>query len=472
MRRLRSWLRRLPAQLLALVLLMTAVTMGIADRRVSQAVEQHTVEHTTGMLEDLFLIFGHEVESEALLDDPARLQEAVAAFTREHPRLDTFFVINPQEEIVALSTNLPQPDRINLRGPAVEQALERGKTASHLEREQRSDRYPRLTVVVPLQTEEGTWLLMGKFSMVMDFENLAIITRRIHEALALTGLLLAVTLGLAIHFLVLRPVHCLTEVAQKVGAGNLGVEAHCEASREFDTLSHTFNEMIAGLRRVWERFLPPQLVARIIHDPESALELGGERREVTVLFGDVRNFTPVAAQMEPEAIVEQLNELFTHLTEIIFAHEGTLDKYLGDGVMAVFGAPFGHGDDPRRAVRCALEMQEAIANLQARWRAEGRPPLQMGIGLHTGVVVAGNIGSLRRMDYTVIGNTVNIAFRIMGVAAGGEVLISEATAVHLDESFTLEPLPPQHLKGERWPRQLYRVCQGGRDEETKRAASH
>ncbi len=457
MRQLRSWLHRLPIQLLALVLLMTAATMGIADHWVSQAVEQHTVEHTTGMLENLFLIFGHEVESEALLDNPAQLQERVASFTQEHPRLDTFFVINPQEEIIALSTNLPQPDRVNLRGPAVEQALETGETASHLEQEQRSDRYPRLTVVVPLQTEEGTWLLMGKFSMVMDFENLAIITRRIHEALAMTGLLLALALGIAIHHLVLRPVHCLTEIAQKVGAGNLGVEAHCETSGEFGTLSRTFNEMIAGLRQVWERFLPPQLVARIIHDPESALELGGERREVTVLFGDVRNFTPVAAQMEPEAIVEQLNELFTLLTEIIFAHEGTLDKYLGDGVMAVFGAPFSHGDDPQRAVRCALEMQRAIREIQQRWEKEGRPSLQMGIGLHTGVVVAGNIGSPRRMDYTVIGNAVNIAFRIMGVAGGGEVLISEATAVHLGEASILEPLPPKQLKGEQWPRQLYRV---------------
>ncbi len=450
--------RHLPVQYLSLIVGVTVLALASSTFWVTDAVKQHTVEHTTGMLEDLFLIFGRKLQDEALLNDPDALQRAVETFTVGHPRLDTFLVADPQGQIVARGTNLPEPDRMNLQGPAVQEALATGRTVSRLEQERRDDRYPRLTVVVPLQAEGGTWILMGKFSMVMDFENLELIASHVRWIQAAAGGTVALLLSLATYILVLRPIRCLTAVAQQVGEGNLGIHAPCRGfSEEFALLSHSFNQMVAGLRAVWERFLPPQVVERIIHDPQGALTLGGECREVTVLFGDVRDFTPVAERLEPEAVVEQLNELFTVITEIIFAYEGTLDKYLGDGVMAVFGAPFAHDDDPHRAVRCALDMQAALARLQARWQTEGRPILRMGIGIHTGPAVAGNIGSPRRMDYTVIGDTVNTASRIMGIAQAGEVIISAATKARVEGAFTLEALPPVHLKGKQHPCSPYRV---------------
>ncbi|MBX9927331.1 MAG: FHA domain-containing protein, partial [Gemmatimonadaceae bacterium] len=177
-------------------------------------------------------------------------------------------------------------------------------------------------------------------------------------------------------------------------------------------------------RSNFERFFTPQLAARIATSAD-AVKLGGDKRPVAVLFSDIRGFTALSETMNPDAMAKLLTEYFTEMVDCVFRHGGTLDKFIGDAVMAQWGAPIGEADDADRAMAAALEMMHALDALNARWRGEGRPELQIGIGINFGEAFAGNIGSERRLEYTVIGDTVNTASRLCAAANGGEIIVSE-----------------------------------------------
>jgi adenylate cyclase len=197
----------------------------------------------------------------------------------------------------------------------------------------------------------------------------------------------------------------------------------------------------------FERYFAPQLAARIAASSEPARP-GGERRTVAVLFGDLRGFTRFASSVPPDAVAATLSEYLSAMVECVFRHGGTLDKFIGDAVMAQWGAPEAHPDDADRAMRAALDMLDALDALNARWRAAGRAPLQMGIGLSHGEVFAGNIGSERRLEFTVIGEAVNEASRLCDAAAPGEILLSDALRRALRETPRLRQLPTPHLPGQ------------------------
>jgi class 3 adenylate cyclase len=180
------------------------------------------------------------------------------------------------------------------------------------------------------------------------------------------------------------------------------------------------------LRQVLDGYVSEDVVDVLLTDPERYLKLGGEARPVTVLFADIRGFTRFTEDHSAPEVVETLNRIFRALSHVVFAHRGTFDKYLGDGLMAFYGAPVAGDDDARRAVATAVEMQQRFREL----RAEAGPVmygLGLGIGLHSGEAIVGNIGSDRVMDYTVIGDTVNVAKRLQETAAAGQTLVSEAT---------------------------------------------
>jgi adenylate cyclase len=161
--------------------------------------------------------------------------------------------------------------------------------------------------------------------------------------------------------------------------------------------------------------------------------------------------------MQPQQIVELLNEYFSEMTDLIFENGGTLDKYLGDGIMALFGAPLAKPDDAQRSVKTAAEMQRALTALNRHWQARGQEPLQMGLGINTGPVTAGNIGSSKRMDYTVIGDAVNLASRLCANAAGGQILISESTFGEIHGCFPVRRLEAIKVKGKEAPVGIYEI---------------
>jgi adenylate cyclase len=192
-----------------------------------------------------------------------------------------------------------------------------------------------------------------------------------------------------------------------------------------------------------ERFLSPA-ISRKITAEAADIRLGGESQRITLLFADVRGFTTMAEKMTPREAVELLNDFFARMTNVIFEHEGTLDKYLGDGLMALFGAPFALQNDAEAAVRAAINMQKSLAELN---KTSSRPPLQIGIGIHTGEAVVGFLGTERRMDYTAIGDTVNVASRLTSQAGPGQIVISAATHANLCRELPCAPLSAMKLKG-------------------------
>lgn len=198
------------------------------------------------------------------------------------------------------------------------------------------------------------------------------------------------------------------------------------------------------------KYLSRELVDAVLADPE-LMRLGGARRVATVVFCDIRNFTPLAEREQPERVVQILNDHFTHMVEVVFRYGGTLDKFLGDGLMAVFSAPTDLPDHELRAVVASLEMLRVVDDFNTRHAAatDGTPLLEVGVGIASGPIVAGNIGSPERMDYTAIGDTVNFAARLEGLTKvlGTPVVLSATTHAALAGRLPTRALPPTPVKG-------------------------
>ncbi|MBC7795255.1 MAG: FHA domain-containing protein [Pyrinomonadaceae bacterium] len=188
-------------------------------------------------------------------------------------------------------------------------------------------------------------------------------------------------------------------------------------------------------RANYSRFMPEYVVKQILEQPD-AFKLGGTIQNVTVLFADIRGFTRMSEREKPQKILSLLNRYFSEMTEIIFEHGGTLDKYIGDGLMALFGAPTATAKDAENAVRAAVTMQRRLIDLNEDLHANGFEKIGIGIGLHTGEAIVGYMGSEKRSEYTAIGDTVNLAARLESNALAGQILLSEATASAASDSFT------------------------------------
>jgi adenylate cyclase len=220
-------------------------------------------------------------------------------------------------------------------------------------------------------------------------------------------------------------------------------------------LAHRKIAQQAEQRLALERFVAPEVADMIAANPQ--IRLGGLNQKVSVMFADIRGFTQFSERTEPARVVEVLNEYFTRVTDVILDHGGMIDKYIGDAVMALFGAPIAKANDAENAVRSAIQIQRLLAEMNRDAAARGWPELVVGIGINTGVVTAGNIGSPRRLEYTVVGDAVNIASRLMTNAAGGQILISQPTAEELGGQFELIKLRARRLRGRSEPVQLFSV---------------
>ncbi|MBX7174928.1 MAG: FHA domain-containing protein [Pyrinomonadaceae bacterium] len=209
-------------------------------------------------------------------------------------------------------------------------------------------------------------------------------------------------------------------------------------------------------RANYSRFMPEYVVKQLLEKPDS-FRLGGINQTITVLFADIRGFTSLSEHENPEKVVRLLNQYFSAMSEIIFEFGGTLDKYIGDGLMALFGAPTATPNDAQNALKTAVAMQKRLLLLNKDLKEEGFPPIQIGIGLHTGIATIGYIGSEQRSEYTAIGDTVNLAARLESNALPGQILISEATAKICPNIFPLEVKEPLTVKNRLQPVSLFEV---------------
>jgi adenylate cyclase len=215
------------------------------------------------------------------------------------------------------------------------------------------------------------------------------------------------------------------------------------------------------IRGAFNYYVTASVVNEMLKNPEK-LKLGGEKKELTVLFSDIRGFTSLAEQMAPEALVYLLNEYLTEMTDVVFEFDGLLDKYIGDAIMAVFGAPLEQTDHPHRACHTALRMMRRLADLQGKWESEGNPRLEVGIGINTGPMVVGNMGSKRRFDYTVMGDAVNLGSRLEGINKeyGTHTVISEFTYERVRTDFACRELDAVRVKGRARPVRIFELVAG------------
>jgi adenylate cyclase len=216
------------------------------------------------------------------------------------------------------------------------------------------------------------------------------------------------------------------------------------------------------IRKTFESYVAPTVVQEMLKHPEQ-LRLGGERREITVLFTDIRGFTTMSENLDPEALVKLLHDFLNPMSNIIINLGGTIDKYMGDAIMALFGAPLAQPDHPRLACRAALEMVASLEALNRDWAEQGRPPLRVGVGVNSGPVAVGNMGSDRLFDYTAIGDNVNLASRLEGLNKyyGTNILISETTVQGLQNGFILRDMDLVQVKGKAQAARIYELLGEG-----------
>ena len=260
-----------------------------------------------------------------------------------------------------------------------------------------------------------------------------------------------------------RPLADLREAVDSIGQGNFETRLDDSSKDEFGIVAKAVNKMATELserdrvKAAFARYVSKQVMNSIL-DGKAEISLSGDRRRISVLFCDIRGFTSISENLPPEKVVQLLNEYFETMVEVVFRNKGTLDKFIGDGMMVIFGAP---EDDPyqeENALKAAIEMQAELQKLADKWRPEGLN-LRIGIGINSGPAIVGNIGSSRRMEYTAIGDTVNLASRLESATKelGVGILLSEYTHNAVRGSFRFRNMGPVRVRGRNEPVLTYSV---------------
>jgi class 3 adenylate cyclase len=302
------------------------------------------------------------------------------------------------------------------------------------------------------------------------------------------SLIVALGLGAILSWSVIRPVRKMDRALARIADGDFEERVDVPNRDEFgrltvnlnrtstrlatlysdltklnQNLEKTIEEQLTQLRRAEQlrRYLAPQ-VADAVLDGGGSVELASTRRNLTILFADIRGFTAMAERMEPEDLIDALNQYFTTMTDVVFRHGGTLDKYVGDGILAFFGDPIPFEDHAERAVVTAFEMRGELDALRETWLERGED-LNVGIGISTGYVTVGNIGSATRTEYTVIGNQVNLASRLATIAAPHQILVSERTLSAVRDRVEATPLDEITLKGVQRPVKIFEIVSATAD---------
>ncbi len=306
-------------------------------------------------------------------------------------------------------------------------------------------RTPRLALPLMLAILLGLGILMGLMLPRLSAAWAFIFTLILLEVYVTVNYFLFSRLGIQIE--VLYPLAQITTVYL-----GITVQRFLAEERERERVKKAFDSYVA-----------PAVVQEMLKHPEQ-LRLGGERRELTILFTDIRGFTTLSENLDPQALVSLLHDFLNPMSNIIINQGGTIDKYMGDAIMALFGAPLGMPDHARQACRAALAMAGQLQELNQQWATQGRPPLRIGVGVNTGPVAVGNMGSDRLFDYTAVGDNVNLASRLEGLNKyyGTKILLSQTTAAALGEGFILRDVDWVRVKGKGQAVQIFEILGEGK----------
>jgi class 3 adenylate cyclase len=321
----------------------------------------------------------------------------------------------------------------------------------------------RISAFAPILGAGGRTVAVLEVDYPVDFyfDRLRELDATILQGMA-AGALLAVGLAVIVARRLTRPVIALTGTAARVAGGDLSAIVPVRSSDEIGQLTRAFNTMVEGLRQreiirnAFGRYVSPEVAQAVLESPEG-LRLGGRKREVTVLMSDLRGYTRFAEHGDPAGVMAVLNEYLGRMADIVIAHGGTVNEFIGDAIFAVFGAPVEHSDHAERAAACALAMQCAMDALNEVNVAQGRPRFEMGIGVNTGEAVVGNIGSEQRTKYAVVGAAVNLAARVESCTVGGQILMTASTLRYLGTLADVAPPIHAELKGLDSPVALYEL---------------
>ncbi|MBI5237184.1 MAG: adenylate/guanylate cyclase domain-containing protein [Deltaproteobacteria bacterium] len=318
-----------------------------------------------------------------------------------------------------------------------------------------------LTFVFPIifkQTTVGYAVVLFSNTFIRDRVYFAITSVVIIAAIAV---ILVPFLSIPLAAGLVRPIFRLFKGTNEIAMGNFDYRIPEKGKDEMGDLVRSFNRMASELKKkeilkgVFNRYVSRHVADEILKDPER-IRLGGERRNVTVFFADIRGFTSLSRSMMPEQTVEILNRYFTMITEIIFRFEGTVDKFIGDAVMCVFGSPIKSDKHIEEGIKAAVAIKMAMAGVN-KFKRPRVIPLQMGIGIDSGEVIVGNMGSQVRMEFTAMGDAVNMASRLTDMANGGDILISETVYNSIKDNIVAERIPWTSIKGIDQPLTLYNL---------------
>ena len=318
----------------------------------------------------------------------------------------------------------------------------------------------------PASEQGKSWVLISETATAEAFAPIRPLRIKFTVAALLAGAACLLVAALVSRS-VTRPLHDVLEVVHKIRGGDLDAHTALTGRDEIGSLGVALNEMAQGLRdrdrikEIFGRYVTTQVSQELL---TKEITLGGERRRVTLLFSDIRNFTSMSEAMEPEAIITFLNEYFSEMVDAVFEYHGVLDKFIGDGMLAVFGTLDERAAHERRAVQAALRMKARLAKLNGERAVIGQAPIAIGIGIHTDEVIVGNIGSRKRLEYTVIGDGVNTCSRVEGLNKefGTTILITDSTYERVRDEFECRVMPEAPLKGKTKVPRIFEVISSKR----------
>jgi class 3 adenylate cyclase len=321
-----------------------------------------------------------------------------------------------------------------------------------------------ITTVPILASRSGT--LLGIFRAYFSIEELYQVVH------SLRVLIIEISIGVFVFLatgmllftrkVIVRPLRTFLPILDSIERGDYAVTVPVKGNDEIGILARNVDRMAAGLKErefvkdTFSRYVPKEVVNRLLQR-KIRPRLEGEMRTVTIFFCDIRGFTHMTERLGAEQIVRLLNRYFTVMTDVTIEHDGMIDKFSGDEIMVVFGTPIARDDDPIRAVRMGLAMKEKLKELNEQLVSEGREPIAIGAGIATGVAIAGNVGSEKRLNYSVIGDVVNLASRLTSKARAGEIIISASTYELVREHFVCSPLGKVEVKGKAEPVEMFLV---------------